>query len=317
MIMISLLALACGISSGVLSAAGQSNTAIVIVFAHFAMLPIITVGLGYGTRNASIAALCGVFTVISITDIFSGCLYGITIAFPCWFVVRHALLNRKSAQGYTDWYPVGYILSNLVGYGAMVLILAATVSFDTENGFRGVIDKLIADIFERRLTIGGQLNVSDLKYQIVSFFPSIAVVVWLLILSLNSVFAQAILTWKGVELRPTPSYSNLTAPEWLYWALVASATIALIGKGPYEYVGRNLAIVFAAPFFYIGLGIIHGMVRRIASPNLALTAFYIFVIILGWPILVVAGLGFFEPWINLRRRYDCQNTDAQEEKKWK
>jgi len=59
------------------------------------------------------------------------------------------------------------------------------------------------------------------------------------------------------------------------------------------------------------------MVRRIASPNLALTAFYIFVIILGWPILAVAGLGFFEPWTKLQRRYDCQNTDAQEEKKWK
>ena len=93
-IMVSLLAFACGILSGILSTAGQSNTAIVIVFAHFAMLPIITVGLGYGTRSASIAALCGFFTVILVTDIFSGCLYGITIAFPCWFVVRHGLLNR-------------------------------------------------------------------------------------------------------------------------------------------------------------------------------------------------------------------------------
>ena len=42
-----------------------------------------------------------------------------------------------------------------------------------------------------------------------------------------------------------------------------------------------------------------------------------FVIILGWPILAVAGLGFFEPWTKLQRRYDCQNTDAQKEKKWK
>ena len=109
--MVSLLALACGVVSGVLSAAGQSNTAIFIVFAHFSMLPIITVGLGYGTRNASIAALCGGFTVILLTDIFSGCLYGITIAFPCWFLVRHGLLNRKVGPGYIDWYPVGHILS--------------------------------------------------------------------------------------------------------------------------------------------------------------------------------------------------------------
>lgn len=212
-------------------------------------------------------------------------------------------MNRKNTSSDPEWYPIGRILAKLTGYGAMVLVLAAIADLGSEDGLRGTIERLLDNIFSEHVAISGDLDQTALLEPIVSFFPGIMVVVWLVVLSVNTVLAQAILTWKGIEVRPTPYYSHIKAPEWLYWALVGAGIIALLGTGNFQYLGRNLTIVFAAPFFYIGLSIIHVMFRRLPLPNLALTAFYILVVTFGWSVIAVAGLGYFEQWTELRKRY--------------
>ena len=113
-------------------------------------------------------------------------------------------------------------------------------------------------------------------------------------------------------MRPTPRYSRLEAPEWLYWALVFSAVLVLIGGEQIAFIGRNLAIVFAAPFFFIGLGIIHILLRKLSQPIIALSAFYIFTVVLGWPMLALAALGFFEQWVGLREKFMGRINDREE-----
>jgi len=298
-------ALGFGIASALLYFAGQSSSVIGITLANFAMLPMVMAGLAFGTLNALLAALSGTLTLIALTNTFSGGIFLITIAIPCCFVARYALMNRRTRSGDVGWYPVGSTLAKLTAYGSVLLVLAAVVNLGVEGGFRGSVERLLSDIFHSRLRLSSQLDYAALLHQIVSYFPSILVIVWLLLLSINTILGQALLTWSRMALRPTPNYSFIKAPEWLYWALVGSGTTALLGNGSLEYISRNLAVVFAAPFFYIGLCIIHVLVRRVSLPNLALTAFYIFVITLGWPALAVAGLGFFEQWVELRKRFIC------------
>ena len=47
---------------------------------------------------------------------------------------------------------------------------------------------------------------------------------------------------------------------------------------------------------------------------MALSAFYIFIMVLGWPMLAVAALGFFEQWAGLRLKYGGLANDLEEEK---
>ena len=160
------------------------------------------------------------------------------------------------------------------------------------------------------LTITGQVDSNIYLRELLLYFPGILFIAWFLLLSINAVIAQAILTWNGMAIRPTPSYSPLKAPEWLNWALLGASTIALFKVHSMEFFGRNLVIIFAAPYFYIGMGLIHMIVRQLTLPKLALTAIYLIMLTLVWPMIVITLLGFFEPFTNLRKRYMTRNFGA-------
>ncbi len=306
------LAFGCGLASALMSTAGHSGSGIGVLLANFAMLPLIIVGLAHGTLSTAVASLTGMIALIAFSNLLVGGIYGVTIAIPAWLVVRYGLMSRAPRSRALQWYPVGKILAMLTGYGATVLVVAALTHFDTDGGFKGAVANLLGDFFESR--IGGSAEVqSALVNRTVNLFPGIAVAGWLLLVVVNAVLAQALLARRGLQARPTPNYAQLDAPEWLYWGLFVAAVLILFGGEQVAFIGRNLAIVFAAPFFFLGLGVIHLLMRRFPLPFMALSAFYIFIMILGWPMLAVAALGFFEQWAGLRLKYGGLAKDLEEE----
>ena len=132
---------------------------------------------------------------------------------------------------------------------------------------------------------------------------------------INTALAQSILNRAGKNLRSGVNYAQITLPEWFYWVFVAAAAASLVASGSVEYLTRNLAIIFAAPFLFVGLGIFHTLARRVSAPGMALTAIYGFLILFSWAGIFVAGLGFLEPWVRLRERFAKQppGTDTEEE----
>ena len=310
MIKVYFIALAFGVVSAQLSLAGQTQSIIGLIFANLAMLPIIIAGLAYGTRAVSLATLSGIFIVILNTGLVNGGIYGIIIAFPCWLLARYCLMKRKLPSGDVEWYPIGNILGKITGYGALLLVLAAIVNSNFEIGLNVAVERLFSNEFLSYLTIGGQRDSNSSLKELLLIFPGMMFIAWLLLLLMNAVFAHAILTCNGMAIRPTPSYSTLKAPEWLNWALLGASTIALFKIHSMEFVGRNLVIIFAAPYFYIGMGLIHVILRQFTMPKLAMTAIYLIMLTLVWPMIVVTLLGFFEPFTNLRSRYVTRNTGA-------
>ncbi len=306
------LAFGCGFASAMMSSAGHSGSGLGVLLANFAILPLIIVGLAHGMRSTAVASLTGVIAVIAFSNLLAGGIYGVTIAAPAWLVVRYGLMSRAPLLGGVQWYPIGNTFAMLTGYGATVLILVALTSLDAEGGFKGAVSNLLGDFFEGRIG-GSEAAQSALVSRTVPFFPGVAVAGWLLLVTVNTVLAQALLARRGLQMRPTPDYTRLNAPEWLYWALAAAAVLVLVGGEQVAFIGRNLAIVFATPFFFIGLGIIHLLMRKFSLPFMALGAFYIFITVLGWPMLALAALGFFEQWAGLRQKYGGLANDPEEE----
>ena len=66
---------------------------------------------------------------------------------------------------------------------------------------------------------------------------------------------------------------------------------------------QALLIVLVVPYLFLGLALVHVVVRRWSRPGLALGAIYGAMILFGWPILLVLLLGFVEDWAHLRRRW--------------
>jgi hypothetical protein len=119
----------------------------------------------------------------------------------------------------------------------------------------------------------------------------------------NAVLAQHLVTRMKRNLRPTPAYADLLLPQWMSWPLIGSAALALIGSGDLQFTGRNLTLVLAVPFFFVGLAVVHTWARRVAYTGVVVVVFYLILLLSGWAMLAVAGLGMAEQWIGLRGRF--------------
>tara|TARA_B100000315_G_C14004767_1_gene331816 strand:- start:147 stop:437 length:291 start_codon:yes stop_codon:yes gene_type:complete len=94
-------------------------------------------------------------------------------------------------------------------------------------------------------------------------------------------------------------------------AIAAMGITTILGEGGTAYAARNLVVILSTPYFFLGLGVVHVLIRRMASSVLPLVLFYIFLLFLGWPIFMVAGLGFIDHWMGLRQNLNAQGNGKE------
>jgi len=146
-------------------------------------------------------------------------------------------------------------------------------------------------------------------------FPGLVVASWILILALNGTVAQSILHRMKRNLRPAERIIDLVVPDWVSWVLVGAAAIGLIASGDLQYLGRNAVVVLGVPFLFLGLAVAHMLIARAPFPGVAFVLFYFILIVSGWAMLAVAGIGMIEQWAGLRRRF--AGPRGQENEPWK
>ena len=73
----------------------------------------------------------------------------------------------------------------------------------------------------------------------------------------------------------------------------------MIGPPPLAVIGLGAALILGFGFFFVGLGVLHALLR---GHPLMLTALYVS-LVLSWPALIVTALGLVEQWVDLRRRF--------------
>ncbi len=298
-----LIALAGGFLSAIAAMAILAGVPGGMVLVYLSPLPLFLVGLGFGTRATALGGVAGLLITGVAGGLMAAAAYTMISAFPAWLVVRWALSSRPAADGSIAWYPIGTALGGLAALAAGMVVAASLI---LDRGVAGGLEDMIA----------GHLNgpvsaiwpsLSDPNRDVVvgllaPVFPGAMGAVWVLMSILNGALAQSILVRLGRNLRPTPSMSDLTLPDWSSWALVGAAAAALVGSGDVEYVAKNIAIILAVPFFILGLSVVHTLAGRMAASGILLAGFYLILLVFGGAILVVAGIGVVEQWIGLRRR---------------
>jgi hypothetical protein len=288
----SLLALAGGVASALLYLMLTTGSPMALVLAYFSQTPLFLVGLGLGLTPAMIA--CGVALVglAAATEIATAALFLVLTALPVLYVVRHALLSRRTADGAVEWYPVGSMLGGLTIYG-LLLLLAVTA------WYRGAIEEVsLRYLTELARASGGTLG-PQAEY-FARYIPGAVLASALLMAVVNGSVAQSALIRMGHALRPSPSWRAITVPRWLVPVLAAAAAAALL---PDEagVIGANAAVIAALPFTLAGLAVLHSVSHRWPARGLALGLIYATTVILGWPAIVVAALGVLDQWLPLRR----------------
>ena len=110
----------------------------------------------------------------------------------------------------------------------------------------------------------------------------------------------------GQEFPPdTPLFILRAAPIAGRDTRGGALAVWALGTDDVAFIGRTLSMVFATPYFLLGLAVIHRLVSKWPLRRLFLIIFYIMLLLLlDWPsFAAVVGLGFAEQWLGLRRRY--------------
>ncbi len=304
-----LFAIGAGFLSALASLAFLTRAPGSLIIVYLASLPLFMVGLSMGPRAVGIAAVVGFMASGLFGGAFVAGIYGLMQTLPAWLLVKQLLLQRPTGpDGRAEWYPVGEAVSWLALLAvAMLAIVAFTVSTG-ERAFLAVVTDNLDRLLHAMAPHLGDGQRARTVGVMAPMFPGAVGGSWLVMSVVNAVLAQAILVRMQRNLRPSPAYAETSLPPWMSWPLVAAAAVSLIGSGDLHYVGRNMAMVLAVPFFLVGLAVVHTMARRVAYKGLVLVSFYLVLMLSGWAMVAVAGIGVVEQWFGLRNRFGAPSA---------
>lgn len=308
-----LLAVAAGILSALAALAFLGRVPGAVFLVYVAPLPLFFAGLGLGPRAAVIAASAGTLSAFAMVGVTGALVYGVIHALPAALASWLALMQRAGPAGETEWYPLGRVVSWLAAFAGIALLALAAFWWGSEGGLsaaiRGHLDSGLAALVPQL----AEDQRTRLVQGLTALFPGWVGVSWVTMTVANAALAEAILVRAGRALRPKPAYRSLTLPEWLSWLIVGAAALALIGPGDMGYIGRNLAVVLALPYFLLGLATVHTLAGRVQFSRPLLVGFYVVLFLSAWALLVVAAVGVAEHWVGLRQRFAGPGPNKENE----
>ena len=285
-----------------------------LILAYLAPLPLLMVGLGHGLRSFAVAATAAIAVVGLLGGPLFALTYGLANGAVVAVIVRQSLLARNGPDGSLEWYPPGLLLVVLTGLGLAGLLVSALLTLGNPAGLEGAARQFLVIGFGDAAAGTGDAE-SAMAQVIDSFaqvFPGMVVVSWLTMAIVNAALAQGVLMRFGRNLRPAMRVAEVELPHWAPMPLAVAGVLALVGgDGQLSYLALNVAIVLLVPFFFAGLAVVHAFAGGRQARTLLLVVFYFFLLVSGWPIALVIGLGVIEQWAGLRRRFARTGPDQE------
>jgi hypothetical protein len=297
------LAVLAGVASAALFLSLSFGLPGMVLLSYFVQLPLLLVGLTLGLTPALIATVgAGVVSGL-VAGGLAALTFAVVVGLPALVVVRQALLMRTDGNA-VEWYPPGPLLAQMTALAAAAVLIAFLLFAGEEGGLVGAIEGFLGEALGELGAGGAGVELAGAVRQSAALFPGIMAASWLLMVVVNAVLAQALAVRLGRNLRPTPDIARLTLPRWLMFGTAAAALLSLIGGGGggLGFLGGSLLVLFLVPYLFQGLAVAHAFARRWNLPRFALVAFYVMLVLLGWPALLIVILGLVEDWAHLRRR---------------
>jgi len=308
-----------GAASAILYLATSLGGPAGMMLAYLALLPLFAAGLGFGATGGLIAAGTATALVATAGSFAFGLAFAMIYALPAAALIRQALRRHGDANDEDAWYPLGHLLAWLVLYGCGLFAVLALASGG--DAIAEMVDWVAARMGEV-LSAAGDPQATEAAAGTVTavagYFPAILLFSWAVMVIANAAIAEAMLAKAGRAIRPKPRYAAFELPSWYAGWAAAAAALALIAPwldlGAVTFVARNAALAMLVPFFLVGLAVIHVWTRRFPARGMILTGCYLVLLLFGgWMIPLVAGLGFMEQWLLIRRRV-AGGTGQEEER---
>lgn len=269
-------------------------------------LPLFLAGWHAGT--AAIAVAGGVATVVAgflvggaNAVLFAGFHFG-----PAAIAVIRSLRRRPAPDGTTDWASPGDTLVWLTAYLVVAFLVSVAAASGQPDGLYGLmrreVEAMLMDFHQLAPMI--MIDPLALAPTIAYVIPGLVIASMMLLVMVNGGLAQALLTASKQARRPPLRLAELALPRWAAGALAAASLIAVLRADTLlGFIAINTAIAIGSAYFFVGIGVIHGVLQRRKAKPILLAVFYLSLIWLqGLPAPLVAGLGIVDHWADFRRR---------------
>lgn len=306
--------LGAGVLSALLHLSATSGSPSAIFVTYFAQAPLAAAGLALGFMPAAVAAAFAAVIVALVSPSAGALTLFLTVsALPILMVVYFALQNRTTEDGTVEWYPIGRLLGWLTALGLAAFGGALVLSSAAGDGLQAAIREFLVPLKDAFSVSSQPQNADAVLDAIISmmvrYSPGMMVASWMMMIIVNCTLAQQFLTLAGKNLRPKPAYRDAVLPIWPAGILAMGLAATFFGGFP-GFIGINVAIIASAPFFFIGLAVVHSITAAWQGRIIALICFYIAILSLLWPVgALVAILGILEHWLRLRDRTKAASTN--------
>ncbi len=206
----------------------------------------------------------------------------------------------------TILYAVAAVLGTAGGAGLLYSIL-------TQTGIGTLVSDYILQSLKLTLVLYEKMGVSQdaiqwisnsleqIHYVLVRILPSLVVSATLFAAWANLLMARSALLSKGLFFPDFGPLNLWKVPEILVWAAIGCGIFLLFPSKAVKVIGLNGLIVLMLIYFLEGLGIISFFFEKKRFPQFLRVCLYLFIFVQQILCLLVAGLGFFDTWIDFRK----------------
>ena len=267
-----------------------------MLLAVFSTLPLFLVGLSMGWFYGAAAAGAATIAILFAIGIAPAGYYLIVNAVP----VALLLLTLERHPGVP-----GRALLTLVGLAALPVVVATALFSGTDGGLGGVIRERLAE-FQTMMPAGSQAVPAEQWQAFVDMLsiilPGLGAAFRVLLIVVNGVLAQGLLVHLNKARLPTPDIASIWLPRWMPGVLALALALSFM-PGDIGYLGTNLVPLAALPFLFVGLGVMHALLRGVSGGGLWIGVLYALLLMIGWPAAIVLGLGLVDTVVDFRRRF--------------
>jgi hypothetical protein len=309
-----LIALAAGAASALMFASIISGALISLLLFYLAPLPLMVAGLGWGPLAASIGGIsagAGLGLMFGMPYLIA---FVVTVALPAWWLGHLALLGRPVSDGtpaangnaaiapVVEWYPIGRILLWIAGFAALTT-MAALLTLGTDGAsIVGALKRGLLRVMGPREGKPVDGDIDSLIDALVMIAPAAAALVAIMTLTLNLWLAARITATSGRLHRPWPDLKSAALPPMTLVGLTLALALAFTG-GVLAIFAQIVSSTLLMAYALTGFAALHTLTLGMKSRVLWLSSAYAVVLVFGWPILGMVGLGLADAFFGFRQRF--------------
>ncbi len=144
-------------------------------------------------------------------------------------------------------------------------------------------------------------SMEQIRYVLVGIIPALIVAFTLLVSWINLMISRPVLIKNNLYFPDFVSLNLWKAPEFLVWAVIASAVMLFFPDKVFKIAGLNLLLVLMMIYFFQGIAIVSYYFEKKKVPRTLKVFLYSLIALQHFIFLFVIGLGFFDTWLNIRK----------------